>query len=340
EIANIIGGDELTLTISNEVIARIAVQTCLQSGLSAVYNKLLDFDSVDIYFRLIDRFAERTFREVLGAYELIIPIGIQRLNGLIILNPQPDTKVRKGDKMIILAEDDDELPEPNFEAAIIQEEQVIDTVEQLHNEAKKILLLGWNKQGFTIIRELDHYVEPGSVVTIMAENILTVQKELKDLEPQNNLSMDLIEGDITNRRTLNNFEIHDYSHILILSYSERMPIQEADAHTLVTLMHLRDIKEKKKAQFTIVSEMLDVKNQTLAEVAQPDDFIISDQVISLIISQLAENKELKVVFDELFDSQGAEFYLKPVSLYLKEIVPVNFHTIMGSSLKRNEIAIV
>ncbi len=57
--------------------------------------------------------------------------------------------------------------------------------------------------------------------------------------------------------------------------------------------------------------MLDDRNRELAEVTQADDFIVSDKLISLMLSQVSENKQLTEVFDQLFSSDGAEIYLRP-----------------------------
>ena len=53
--------------------------------------------------------------------------------------------------------------------------------------------------------------------------------------------------------------------------------------TLVTLLHLRDIAERDETPFSIVSEMLDLRNRELAEVAGVDDFIISEHLVSLMM---------------------------------------------------------
>lgn len=86
---------------------------------------------------------------------------------------------------------------------------------------------------------------------------------------------------------------------------------------LITLLHLRNIEEKTGNDFTIVSEMMDIRNKELAEGTEADDFIISNKLISLMLSQLSENKELKAVFDDLFDADGSEIYVKPVTDYVK-----------------------
>jgi hypothetical protein len=120
------------------------------------------------------------------------------------------------------------------------------------------------------------------------------------------------EGETTDRDLLNKLGVQDYDHVIVLAYSTVEP-QEADAKTLVTLLHLRDMAQKDETPFSIVSEMLDLRNRELAEATQVDDFIVSEHLISLMLAQLSENAELFDVFTDIFDPEGAEIYLKPVS---------------------------
>jgi hypothetical protein len=85
--------------------------------------------------------------------------------------------------------------------------------------------------------------------------------------------------------------------------------------------------------------MLDVRNQALAEVAKADDFIVSDKLISLMLSQLSENKYLKYVFDDFFDAEGSEIYLKPIHDYVKAGVEMDFYTVLESAAQKGDVAI-
>ena len=85
--------------------------------------------------------------------------------------------------------------------------------------------------------------------------------------------------------------------------------------------------------------MMDIRNKELAEVTEADDFIISNKLISLMLSQLSENKDLKAVFDDLFDADGSEIYVKPVTDYVKAGTPVNFYTLCESASRKGETAI-
>jgi len=115
--------------------------------------------------------------------------------------------------------------------------------------------------------------------------------------------------------------------------------QQIDARTLITLLHLRNIAEEYGHPFSIVSEMLDVRNRELAQVTRADDFVVSDTLISLILAQIAENKELAPVFQDLFDPEGSELYFKPVCDYVELGKPVNFYTLIEAAKQRGEVAI-
>ena len=82
-----------------------------------------------------------------------------------------------------------------------------------------------------------------------------------------------------------------------------------------------------------------MRNRTLAEVTRADDFIVSDQLVSLYLTQVAENKALSVVFDDIFDAEGSEIYLRPIDGYVALERPLTFYTLVEAARRRGEIAI-
>ena len=198
--------------------------------------------------------------------------------------------------------------------------------------------MGWNTNGIRIIEELDNYVLKGSEVTILAQ--VDEIEELEELrETVNNVTINFQKGDTNNKRALESMKIETYDHVIILSYMDGIDIQESDAKTLITLLHLRNISEATGKQLSIVSEMLDMRNRELAEVAKADDFIVSDNLISLMLTQLSENKFLKQVYDILFESEGSELYLKDVEQYVKTGVEMNFYSVLESATLKSDTAI-
>lgn len=335
DVAKMVGKDEVELVLPSELISRITVQTSRQTGLSIVYKELLDFGGDEIYFKEESEVFGKTYGEALAMFQDSALIGIRR-DGKTKLNPPMDTIIKSGDKIASIAADDDRIHVGGMSKI---DESAIVSSKAVKPKNERNLILGWNHKAEIIVREMDNYVAKDSVLTIVSELPETqaiVEQIAADLK---NLKVDFRSGDTTDRTLLDSMDLTSYQHIILLCYGDDMDIQEADSKTLMTLLHLRDIESKKGEAYSVVSEMLDVKNRALAEVAKADDFIVSDELAGLLLTQIAENKELGDVFDDLFDSAGAEIYLKPAEDYVKYGKSVNFYTILESAKRRNETAI-
>jgi len=249
-----------------------------------------------------------------------------------------ETVLQNGDCVIAISEDDDTIKvSANTNYNI--DESLFAAKSKIPAEKEKTLILGWNVTGCSIIKELDNYVAKDSEILIVSDN-LDIKDDINLLKKSLvNLKIELKQGHTTDRETLESLNLDSFNHIIILCYRDNINAEEADSKTLITLLHLRNIAERSNSHFSIVSEMLDIRNKELAEVTKADDFIISNKLISLMLSQLSENKELKAVFDDLFDAEGSEIYVKPVSDYVQIGKEISFHTVAASAAKRGEIAI-
>ncbi len=330
--------DKVLAVLTGDLIARVVAQTSRQSGLSVVYTELMDFGGDEIYFKREPALTGKTYGQALLAYEDSCVMGLRNADGKILLNPPMDSRIEAGDQIFALSEDDDTIrlssqnPPPINEAVIRSDERA------LKAQPEKCLILGWNRSGTTIVRELDNYVVKGSQVTVVAD-IYNIEKQIRVQSGRlKNQKLVVQEGETTDRDLLNELGVADYDHVIVLAYSTLEP-QEADAKTLVTLLHLRDMAQKDETPFSIVSEMLDLRNRELAEATQVDDFIVSEHLVSLMMSQLSENAELFDVFTDIFDPEGSEIYLKPVSDYVVTGEPVNFYTVVEAASRRGETAL-
>ncbi len=337
EAANLVGGDEAIFVLSGDLISRIMAQTCRQSGLSVVYSEILQFDGDEIYFADADSLAGKTYRDALFAYEDSSIIGICTSDKNVFINPPMTTKFKAGDSVIAISEDDDTVI-TNGKNNLNIKTNLFNREADNKEKIEKTLILGWNDKATRIIAELDNYVAKGSQVKIVADDdkleyeVLRLQLELEN----QTLSSEI--GDIADKTTLVNLHTETFDHIIVLSNPD-IDIQESDAKTLICLLHLRNLSDKAGKDYSIVTEMLDLRNRDLGVVAKADDFVVSDNLISLLLSQLSENKELKKVYDILFEADGSEIYLKPVSRYVKPNQAVDFYTVTASAAELNETAI-
>ena len=336
--------DQVQAILTGDLIARVTAQTSRQSGLSSVYTELLNFGGDEIYFTQEPTLVGKTYGEALMAYETSAVMGMKKDAKEASLNPPMDTIIEADDKLFALTADDDTLIVSGMTSIPVDESAIHPASKTSNPNSEKCLILGWNRYAVTILRELNNYVPNGSRVMVVADPTVSVevanaeQTIKQECSKFSNQKVSFQRGDTTDRRLLESIKAADYDHVIALSYAG-VEIQEADAKTLVTLLHLRDIAERDETPFSIVSEMLDLRNRELAEVAKVDDFIVSDHLISLMMSQLSENADLHAVFADIFDPEGSEIYMKPVGDYVELGKPVNFYTLVEAARRRGHTAI-
>ena len=336
EVAKMVGKDEVEIIQTGEIIARIIAQTCRQSGLSVVYTELMDFGGDEIYTPELPELIGKTYGESLNVFAKNSVMGLIKKNSTAALNPPMDTPIESGDKVILIAADDDQIfldGKPEIDEAVITHKN------KKESAPERTIILGWNWRASRLLRELDNYVAPGSEAVVVGE-IEHLEEKIAAVKPElKNQSISYVPGNITERKLLESLGLERFDHIILLCYSDDLPGQKADAQTLITLLHLRDMAEKKEHDFSIVSEMLDIRNRNLAEVAQADDFIVSDKLVSLLLTQVSENKQLNSVFADLFDPEGSEAYVNSADQFVKLNAPVNFYTVVESARRQGKTAI-
>jgi len=351
EVAKMVGGDEVSLVLAGDLIARVTAQTCRQTGLSVACTELMGFGGNEIYFKAEPALAGKTFGEALMAYEDSAPVGLRFADGRIRLNPPMDTRLAASDRVIAISADDDTIRLSGAREIAI-DEAAIRAARPREKMPERTLVLGWNDRASAIIAELDAYVGPGSTALVVGDSdeVAHAQADARRLDGRTleNLAVTLRRGDTTDRRTLDDaMEVASFEHVIVLSSRDGAAMrcgngdaaQQADARTLITLLHLRDIQERLGRGFSIVSEMLDIRNRELAQVTRADDFIVSDNLVSLLLAQISENRELAVVFRDLFDPEGAGIYLKPAGDFVETGRPVNFYTVVESACRQGQVAI-
>ncbi|MEQ1902027.1 MAG: hypothetical protein ABL866_14990 [Devosia sp.] len=337
ELARVVGGKEVQLVLADELIARIVVHSSRQSGLSAVYSELLDFDGCELYTMEQKPIEGSSFGDALMAYDASTLIGLCGEDGKVYLNPPMETQIRPGMKAILIAEDDATIKVTANPLNV--DHTAITLYRRPEKKPERTLMLGWNRRGPMIAFELSRYVSPGSLLTIAADTP-ELQAEVGNLMISgSNLQVEYGIVDTSSRSALDGLNIPSYEHVLVLGYSDHMDAQATDTRTLVTLLHLRKIAEASGSHINVVSEMIDVRNRELAEVTRADDFVVSNKLVSLMLAQASENENLSAIFEDLLDEQGSEFYMRPAELYLELDHPMSFYTVTEACRQRGEVAI-
>jgi ion channel POLLUX/CASTOR len=334
--ARLAGGEHASVVDVDDISARLVVQSCRQSGLSIVVTDLLDFGGDEIYLQPEPALVGAYYGLALFAYETATLIGLRR-RGRVQLNPRPDTRIEPGDDLILLAEDDSTIrlaPSPMRPGA---PRMIVRPVRRTVRP-ERLLVIGWNARGVKIVKELDNYVAQGSRLQVAAAQP-DVEPQVKALAADlHNLHTAYQICEPTDRGSLEILGIGDFDQVIVLADDTVEP-DKADSQTLVTLLHLRDMGTRRNKRFSIVSEMNDERNQRLAHITNADDFVVGSKLISLLLTQLSENKHLSAVFNQLFQAEGAEIYLRPAEEYVAVGQWIDFATLIEAARARGETAI-
>lgn len=338
QVAKIAGWEMTDVIHFNRIISRLMVHVCYQPGLSSVFMELFDFKGDEIYIESHPKLSGLCFGEANRSFEKASVIGILR-NRKVLINPPEQEKIKHDDQIVLIAEDDG--------VAVALDRPVLPSTKstrslELSNKQKyntyNLLILGNNDLLTDIISELNIYFPEGSGITIansLAENC----RELFQSSKFNiNLDLKWIEADVSKREVLEKLVFQRYSHILILS-DKKLDAVASDAKTLTILMHIRDLAKKYNLDFGITTEMIEARSQELAQGTNVSDFVISNKISSLILTQLSENPKLLEIFNELFDSEGSEIYLKPAFRYVNINFELDLFTLAYEVSLQNEVFI-
>ncbi len=337
EIAKTVGGEEVQLVLADDLISRIIVHTSRQSGLSGVYSELLDFEGSEIYLQEVPQVAGWPFGGAMHAFETSTLIGVCSAEGVVSLNPASDTIIPVGAQLVLIAKDRGSIRfAPPAENAVRTD--AIRQAEKIARKAERTLLLDWNRRAPMIVSELSRGMAPGSELLIAASTP-AFEREVTELpRPARDVTLRHLVCDTSRPSALEALEPETYDRVIVLADTDVMSADAADTQTLVTLLHLRRIAERSGRHISVVSEMTDVRNRELAEVAQADDFVVSNKLVSMMLAQASETRHIAEIFREILDDDGCEVYMRPAESYVPAGEPVNFHTVVAAARARGEAA--
>jgi len=341
QAAEIAGEGYAEILSFRDAMSRIIAHTSRHAGLSAVYTELFDYDGSEFYIEEHAEVVGKPMYELNRYFPVSIVAGMRKPDGRILINPDPETLVEAGDKLVLFAEDDGvSIPVP--EAAPVDQSAVLTKHVPEEPLTNDILILGYSRDIPLILEEEDHYVANGSLVTIaIPEDQTDHFEELSALTFQN-IHLQVLVTDIYNRDELEKLLRNDNTLVLVLADADdAMTDEEAekkDAKILMILLQLKYLSAKGH-RMKVTSEVLRAENEELAEITEVNDFVIGRNISSLILAQISQYRELKDIFHELLTEEGSEIYVRPAKHYIRIERPVNIYTAGYAAAIRKEVLI-
>ncbi|XP_066364624.1 probable ion channel CASTOR isoform X1 [Miscanthus floridulus] len=371
-LVKLVGGDLVETVVAHDVIGRLMIQCARQPGLAQIWEDILGFENCEFYIKRWPKLDGMRFEDVLISFPDAVPCGIKvaSYGGKIILNPDDCYVLQEGDEVIVIAEDDDTYapaPLPKVRRGYLPKDFVVP------KSPERILFCGWRRDIEDMIMVLDAFLAPGSELW-MFNDVPEVDRERKlidgglDFSRLDNITLVHREGNAVIRRHLESLPLESFDSILILADEsvEDSAIQ-ADSRSLATLLLIRDIQAKRlpykeslvshvsRGTFSegswigemqqasdksvIISEILDPRTKNLLSMSKISDYVLSNELVSMALAMVAEDRQINTVLEELFAEQGNEMQIRPSDLYLREEEELNFFEVILRARQRKEIVI-
>lgn len=330
----------VTLDAGN-ILAKLLVQTSRSVGLSVVYSEILSFDGCEMYFYEAD-WGTAKFAQLAYHFPDGVPIGVRQADGELIINPAGDYAMRADDEVLIIADDDSTI---EYLAKPLMQPRSFPAIESnTEQQIERELIFGLNQKSETIIREFAEYVKEGSEIDVIVHRATEQDRsEIAQLDREiEHVQVRLIDTNPLNRKELLALDPGKYDNIIILaSVRDDKDLQQVDSENIVILLLLRSIMQELDTGTKVtklITEVLESQNQALIAKAGVKDMIISNQLISMVTAQISESPGMKDVYDNLFQEDGSEIYLKPLSLYFDSFpVEVCFGDLIAVAQNRDEV---
>ncbi|KAL5574763.1 hypothetical protein UlMin_016462 [Ulmus minor] len=367
-LVKLVGGDLVETVVAHDVIGRLMIQCARQPGLAQIWEDILGFENCEFYIRRWPQLDGMHFEDVLISFPDAIPCGVKiaSLGGKIILNPDDSYVLQEGDEVLVIAEDDDTYAPaalPMVWRGSVPKDFIVPT------KPERILFCGWRRDMEDMIMVLDAFLAHGSELW-MFNDVPENERDKKlldgglDFSRLENITLVNREGNAVIRRHLESLPLESFDSILILADEsvEDSAIQ-ADSRSLATLLLIRDIQAKRLPMVTqfdnrsfsqgswigemqqasdksvIISEILDPRTKNLLSMSKISDYVLSNELVSMALAMVAEDKQINDVLEELFAEEGNELQIRHADLYLREGEELSFYEILMRSRRRREIAI-
>ncbi|XP_072964522.1 probable ion channel CASTOR isoform X2 [Typha angustifolia] len=367
-LVKLVGGDLIETVVAHDVIGRLMIQCARQPGLAQIWEDILGFENCEFYIKRWPQLDGMRFEDVLISFPDAIPCGIKvaSYGGKIILNPDDSYVLQEGDEILVIAEDDDTYAPTTLPK--VKEAVYIDIIHPAR-QPQMILLCGWRRDIDDMIVVLDAFLAPGSELW-MFNDVPENERAGKlaagglDLSRLENITLVNREGNAVIRRNLESLPLESFNSILILADEsvEDSAIQ-ADSRSLATLLLIRDIQAKRlpvvshlhrgsfsqvswigemqqaSVKSVIISEILDPRTKNLLSMSKISDYVLSNELVSMALAMVAEDRQINDVLEELFAEEGNEMQIRSADLYLQEEEEMNFFEIILRARQRKEIVI-
>jgi len=344
--------------VAHDLTGRLMIQCAMEPGLSRIFAHILAFEYNEFYFKNFPELGGRRFADVCFMFEDAVPFGVffgtpqvdpadpDKLIKLVI-NPPGDYYMEADDMVIVIAEDDDSF-EPANQPNLKDPGECPDFPEP-EKQTRSILLIGFRRDLDDMINEIDEWMAPGSTLTSFArgkveDRIDILMEGGLDAEFDNMKLVHLEGNPVVQKHLEEKLDIPSYDAIIVLTESldedgEPLIPLNCDSRTLVTTLLIRDIQRRAGVNKTLVCEILDPRTEKLLALADLDDYLSTNDLVSMALAQCAKERRVHRLINTIFCPEGNEMHVKDIRRYAVEGETLNFWELTARARMHGEVVL-
>ena len=345
---------------SEEFISRLFNQAMRHPGISVIYSHLLtDTYGESLFLRRVDQLGLQgeTLRQVIHKFRDAIPVGFLKARAsefssedrLRIL--ELDEPMEGEDEIICVAPSIRSITE-GFEAARElppghTAPDGLDAVSELSSapETHRVMIIGWSHLVRPLLTEMGLYALDSYEVLIVSErdesDVLSDVEALVDRF--DNLEVQAHQSGLNRPDEIRAVRPERFDRIMLLSPSFIDDPLVADAETVMAYVLVeRDLQAHgPDGGVPAVIELNDEDNQPLLDLYEGCDVIVTQEIISHLLSQVAVRRALAWIYEELFTYGGTDVQLRPFSALFtgEDLDALSFDDIQTTCLRKGLICV-
>jgi len=314
----------LEIIASDAIVSRLMAQAILHPGLPEFYGEVMSVhEGNEIYLRSTAACEGQTLAEIAANCPKAILLGLVRPDGdswITRLNAPTSEKVLPGDKLVLLArhyEDADPAQKSDSLPRVWQRSDSVKATLTMHDSTNRaVLILGWNRRLPALVHELATYRDES--FRLMMVSTLEADAQRESIGQYSELAQGVpcehLQADFMAETTLRKILQTEWDSILLVSSDRLDSGEEADARAMVGYMAVDEVLKERRHRPQLLLELSDPANEELV-VRNRNESIISPMVLSHLMAQIAQRRELGLVFEELFTVGGAEIIYRDQTDY-------------------------
>mmetsp|Transcript_30106 Transcript_30106/g.82731 ORF Transcript_30106/g.82731 Transcript_30106/m.82731 type:complete len:821 (+) Transcript_30106:62-2524(+) len=350
-----LGGERAKIVMLDHLVGKLLVTCSRDVGLGAAISQILSFEGSEFYISCVpETFLGSVWYEAALYYPECVLVGIISIgeDGASTCNLRPchDYRLVKGDKLVLLAEDQRSIRRaaapmcPSLTVSAARGREDLPTPRHVEH----LLFIGWNDNIGIMLLEIDAHVARGSQVVILSEQseeerekYLRVVLARFGKKFYNITSIKQVEGRVCSRFQLEELpiKVQNMSRIFVLGDQDGdAKSASSDARTICATMQVRELlAESRVKDVPIISEFKDMKLERLCHDVKVSDFVDSSGIPAQLLAMTAYDPSILPVLFAILDPLEMQLQIRSLQDYFPvgEPIPTSLSFIDAMSIAHN-----